>query len=435
METSLFNVFIKYNKTIIGYNTLYDTFLLLDENLYSLIDEKFKKGKIEEINNMHSQLYQTLIKNKFIISNQKEELKEVKNILDKTNTDDSIFEITINPTINCNFKCWYCYEDHNIKSKIDELERENIIDFIRNIISENKNLKTLKIYWFGGEPLLHYKDIIKPIMSEVKYLTSINNIDFLSGITSNGYLINEEFLDFLKQHYVKNFQITLDGNKARHNNVRFTQKGVNTYDRILKNIISCLNKEFYVSVRINISAETDLDVKELLQDFSNLSSQEKHYLCFSIHKVWQAPSHVEKLIEVIVNQIRENGFNCATYYSSPNSIKNTCYADKVNHLVINPNGNIFKCTARDFNVENIEGHLLKGGIIEWNALHQRREKTTVFNYKECLSCAILPICNAGCSQKKMENPDNICPYGYKEEAKNEYAKKVLFDKIEQGHIL
>lgn len=430
MKKSKFNVFIQYKGYYIGYNTLYETVILLVEKLYLLVKDNIENEYLSEIGLIHPQLKQELIDKKFYIENDIDELSIISKTISKTNNDSSIFEVVINPTINCNFNCWYCYEDHKDKSKIEQNDIRNIISLINNKIYNDNKVQLIKLQWFGGEPLLHYKDVMKPILTEVNKAIKETNKNLFSGITTNGFLINKEMLDFLWLNNHKFFQITLDGNRDRHNSIRYLYKGSNTYDKIIKNIILCIEKGFRVSLRLNLSEDTNLCVDDLLADFQNISENAKNLLWFSVHKVWQAPDEVEKTIESVVSQIREKGFNSSTYFSSPTTINSTCYADKTNSLVINPNGKIFKCTARDYTNENVEGVLLPNGEVEWNELHKKRIKLSALDYKECSICKILPICNAGCSQKKIENPNGFCPCNYDEDIKIKYAKNVLLEKIE-----
>ncbi len=51
------------------------------------------------------------------------------------------------PTLNCNFKCWYCIQDH-----IPSLMTEEVISLVKRHIKyviENLDLDTLHIEWFG----------------------------------------------------------------------------------------------------------------------------------------------------------------------------------------------------------------------------------------------------------------------------------------------
>lgn len=428
MKFSRFNIFFPYNDVMLGYNTLYETCIVINKVLYQSMTDGFHND-IATILKKHPLLYKTLKNEKFIINKFIDEIKKVKKILQETNNNDDVFEITINPTINCNFKCWYCYESHIPGSKMDIMILERTIKYISSIIKEKENLKTLKIQWFGGEPLLCFNEIVKPILLQINTLAKSKSIKVISNFTTNGYLLNDQMLDFCIHNAVKHFQITLDGHKERHNIVRFTHKGSNTYDKIVSNIIKCIKKKLQVTVRINVSSETKAEIESIIKDFESLTTKERKFICFSIHKVWQETDNILTEVEEYVEKIRENGFECDSFYSNPNTIRNTCYADKKNQVIINYNGNIYKCTARDFTEENREGTLSSNGKIIWNKKHKLRESLNALNYRACTNCPILPLCNAGCSQKKIENKNDFCPYQFDEAKKIAFVKKVVMNKI------
>ena len=108
----------------------------------------------------------------------------------------------------------------------------------------------------------------------------LSAVPLVVGITTNGYLLTPEVASFLSQFINGGIQITLDGNKDRHNSVRFSTLGVDTYSVIVRNIKSCLKHGLNVCLRLNISEETDLNGKELLADFSDLNDTERELLIF-----------------------------------------------------------------------------------------------------------------------------------------------------------
>lgn len=427
MKNSLFNIFIDHGDVILGYNTLYDKGISVKKSHFNVTSDMLQQNLLDTLGK-HQKAIKVLVNNKFIIDDYVDELQIVKQYLDSENDNDSLYEIIINPTINCNFHCWYCYETHVAGTKMSSEMVNSIIRLIKDIIDKNNNLKNIKIYWFGGEPLIYFKDVIEPILSEANSYIKNRNINFISGFTTNGYLLNEKILDFCVAHSVTHFQITIDGNRERHNMIRYPILGTNTYDKIVSNIILCIKKGLAVTVRLNISFETKLNVNELLQDFTILTTFERKRIRFSIHKVWQENNSVYDEIDRIVNEIRNNGFECVTFFSDPNTIRKTCYADKKNSVVINYDGIVFKCTARDYTEEQQEGRLQTDGTIVWNDYHEKREKLSVLNYKHCITCPIMPICNAGCSQKKIEHSGTFCLYQSIKE-KQAFAEKVLLEKI------
>lgn len=427
MKTSRYNIFLEHKNKVLGYNTLYDTFLIIDEDAYPLLLKGLRN--ITSFASTCKSIFQMLKNKRFIIDDAIDEISVAKSILYQTNHDSSKFHITINPTLNCNFHCWYCYETHMNGSKMSSETMNRTIHFIKKTIDNNNSLKHLHLDWFGGEPLLHFKNIVQPIISEIKTYSEQKGLEFSSSFTTNGYLLTDSTIDFCIQNSAKHFQITLDGHKERHNQVRFTHPGANTYDVIVQNIKSAIVKGANIIVRLNISAETKADVAAIVSSFANLEGELQKKLRFSIHEVWQERGEIKNDIENILHLIRSYGFKANIYESHPHTICNTCYADKENEIVINYDGNVFKCTARNFTVENSEGYLIEDGEIEWNSHYTRRKTTSVFNYPHCCQCRIMPICNAGCSQQQLEHPDHFCIYDFDEVKKIQFVKKVILERL------
>jgi len=438
MKSSFYNVFFKHEDKMIGYNTITDNFIVLDTMLYELFEASVRENELNALKEIHPSFYELLKRKKFIVQNKLDELNLIKEISEKTDFDESTYQLTINTTMNCNFKCWYCYENHINDSKISIDTEARIKAFIENIINKKQKLNYFNLQWFGGEPLLFYNRSIKPLQKFIynKFLKA--NILFNSGITTNGLLINKEMLIFFKKYGLTNFQITLDGHRKRHNEVRFISKSKGSYDQIIKNIFLCLEHEMLVKVRINVSEETLGDLNKIIEDFKILNMKDKLFLSFSFHKVWQVEKDLTFDISNIIEQFRLYNLDCDFIGENNVSISNSCYADKMNQATINFNGDVFKCTARDFKKESREGVLEKTGEIQWNNKYSKRMIETRFKNKPCLDCKILPICNGGCSQHRMENENNeYCIYNFDEDLKlqliREKFKSRLINKVPSEH--
>lgn len=95
-------------------------------------------------------------------------------------------------------------------------------------------------------------------------------------------------------------------------------------------------------------------------------------------------------------------------------------------IIINPT------LACDFSKDHIEGSLKSDGTISWNTLHRKRMQATPLNFQSCIECSILPICVGGCSQRLIENEGGSdCPLGMNLLKKQEYAYRILSEKIER----
>lgn len=98
-----------------------------------------------------------------------------------------------------------------------------------------------------------------------------------------------------------------------------------------------------------------------------------------------------------------------------------CYADKENTVIVNYNGDLFKCTARDFMREKREGVITSEGELIWNTKYSERMAIKYGN-DTCKQCLIYPLCHAGCSQVKMESASLGCLRGYTEAQKEQVIR-------------
>ncbi len=426
MKTSQYNILIPYKGNIIVYNTLWNSFILVDSK-NKLLD--YISGK-ENVNDISSNVPSIIMQKNIVVEDSTDEKNQIRTLLTNNVYDEKEMEIIIMPTLGCNFRCWYCYETHdNRMEKMSSHDICNIVKYIEKKMEFSPLTKVISIRFFGGEPFLYFDEVIKPLLEDIEKVAIKYHVDYVASATTNASLIKPSYLKFMKSHNFKYLQITLDGNKERHNRIRFAHSGDNSYDVIVGNIKESISVGIRVTLRLNISEHTELDVKRLLADFDDVA--DKELIVFSIYKVWQSKEEVNAIVDKIVGEIRNSGFHCTSYYSTPSSLWSICYADKENEIVIKPGGYIYKCTARDFSQERVEGRLNEYGEIMWNKQHKKRQETSVFDNKACMNCKIMPICIGGCRQKHIEhNDNNTCIYHMDELSKVEYARKVFMDKLE-----
>jgi len=398
-KNSNFNYFIVYKDHIIGMNLITKKpFILSESNSHLYYRYKDDLSKLE---NENIYLYKALRKLGVIVNNKLNEIELVKMINHTIVFNNSDYILTINPTLNCNFSCWYCYEGHP-KEKMSSKTIESIEKYLFNIV-KCATTKKLQLDWFGGEPLLCFSKILYPLTHKVKTMAHENNVQFESAITTNGYLIEEQMIPMFNEISLKSFQITLDGCKDLHNNIRKHNNTLPTYDKIIKNInLLCEHiPEPKLDLRINYTPEVLSSIGQIINDFP---IQNRDKISISFQKVWQIKNHdfddiaeLEKLKDLFI----EAGFKWGNTY-----FKNkyySCYADLKNQAVINYDGRVFKCTARDFETTPSDGFLDDDGEIHWNEelLHKRMAKST-FDNRNCLDCNLLPACLGPCSQKIIE---------------------------------
>lgn len=350
-----------------------------------------------------------------------DEVLYLNKIIESTDNDKSEFHLHVNPTLNCNFRCWYCYEEHKVDSKISEEVLSGILSLAKKEITNNRKLEIFTLSFFGGEPLMYYRQAAGKLISIIQNLCKNAGIKFRCHFTTNGYLLSDYIIYSLKNTNVT-FQITLDGGRECHNMVRFSMNGNGSYDKILNNIKRLAMDDHEVLVRINYTSENIHSITDIIKDLKIFNNDIRKNIRVDFQRVWQDRPNITEdeilsLISCYVKELNELGFLCS--YSSnvgPGHVANSCYGDKRNHLLVNYDGNIFFCTARDFLPDNSAGKLSVDGNIIWKNNVIEEYFSNKFTKEICHTCKIAPLCGGGCRQRAKESKDiNNCIYGYSQD--------------------
>ena len=402
MKVNYYNHFIKQPNSVIFFNALTDSYIILKENIFTDFDAN--KNNLQIFQQNFPKQYDVLCKNGFIVEDDFDEKEYYMNLHYERKFARNVYELIINPTLNCNLGCWYCYESHKKKSELNAEAINSILLHIKQKHDLDK-FSNLRFGFFGGEPLLKPKIVMK-LINRVNELAEEKKFKLTLSFTTNGTILPSELLSLLK-NFNANFQITLDGAKEIHDTTRFfnTQKREGSYELILKNVKKIMETltDFKITLRINYTSKTLNSLKQIIDDF-NFCDRKKTTI--SLHKVWQAdPGIIDKsLLFDFINYAKDNNF--IVNYMNINPQFYVCYADNYNEAVINYNGDVFKCTARDFATEPPEGKLLKDGSIRWDT-DRWLKRINLRLSSICLDCNLLPACGGHCSQARLEQGENV----------------------------
>lgn len=137
---------------------------------------------------------------------------------DKYNLDT--LSLTILLTHYCNFECTYCYEgEKKVNQSLTDEVRERIYRFIQTMLNFHKDMKTVSIILFGGEPLMYFEESLEWLYS-IKDLCEKSGKRFITSIVTNGSLLTPERIKHLKRLNCTSIQLTLDGCKRIHDERR-----------------------------------------------------------------------------------------------------------------------------------------------------------------------------------------------------------------------
>lgn len=412
MKESKFNFCLQDHTGMVIYNAKSDEIIALNPQLAEIYEQgKDAPGIIRDL---HPELFSFLHKKGFFVEDDINEVDAYIAANEEKEKEMNEFSITINPTLACNMKCWYCYETHKSTPAMNANVKQAIIALIRKL-SDSGTITKFNLSFFGGEPLLCFDKIIINIIDDAVSICKEKDIALNIHFTTNAYLLTESVLEQMKGLNVS-FQITIDGNENVHNTVRKTKNNEATYSTIIKHICLALFMGFPVGVRFNYTAKSLPSFIDVLSDFQNLPFSQKEKVNFTFQRVWQDNDGDAKQIEEKVAEIERSFENEGLIVIPSQSYAVPyCYADKKNSIVINYNGDLYKCTARDFAARNREGILTSDGNIVWNSKYEKRMAIR-HGSDFCRQCRIYPICHGGCSQMKLEGSDTeSCPKGYDDE--------------------
>ncbi len=419
MKYSKYNSLIPKDDRTILYNIATDGILMLNPEIADIV--KTNMEDVSKIKEIHPELYDAMSKLSMVVNDTDNEEQNVTNLWKMEDCDQTSFYLTVYPTIDCNLHCWYCYEQHKAHADMSQEVLERVFKLIVNVV--RKPLKNFSLSFFGGEPLMQFKSVVLPLMEFTKDICKQNNVDLHIDMTTNGVLLTDEVRKEILSLNLQSkpvFQITIDGNRTEHNISRSTKDGNDTFDIIIKNIKDTLRAGMYVNNRFNYTKNSVDSFIDVLDEFEDLSEEERKLLFFDFQQVWQEEAYRE---------IREKAMNMASFYNTQSCQvriekrfnKERCKNDAENQATINYDGLVYKCTAICFNPGNAEGILNDEGQIEWNERYKKRMALKYGN-PVCQKCKVFPICHGGCSQAKLSSGVHGCILGYSQKEKDDIIK-------------
>ena len=403
-KLSNYNFEVEHDEHVLLYNGLSDKLLPVSYEEFSALETLLEHLDVFE--KMYPDLFNAFKKAGFIIDGDFDELAFIRLQNKKTVYNNRDYHITINPTLDCNLKCWYCSVDYagtkHDKSHMSSETIEALKNHIMSLIVDRK-ADSILLDWFGGEPTMFYDEVIKPISLAIIPEIEKYGINFKQQITSNGTLFNEERLREMKEFKFNFFQISTDGNEKQHNKVKYFADKSGSYKKVFENInlITDILPNAAVILRINYDKQTLKNITDIIDD---LSENSKKRVSVDFQKIWQIKITDKEriLLDEAKKEFEKKGLYSHFWVYKPRRFKR-CYSDSFSHYVINYNAKVFKCTARDYSDNILLGTLMPSGKIEWD----KKRQSDYFGYATfdnpmCEKCKVLPLCMGPCIQKAYE---------------------------------
>lgn len=352
-------------------------------------------------------LLQALIGGGHAVGASVDELALVRQSYEATRAAKGSLTLTIAPTMACNFACGYCFQGLNKPTKkMTPDVQDAIIDFVK----AKKDLKSLSIVWYGGEPLMG-RDSIYRLSDRLIAYCDKKGIAYSAGIVSNAWFLDPETAAQLHTRRVRWVQVTIDGDRDTHDKMRPLTSGGRTFDRILDNIEGALDETaMSIQARVNVGVSNVDRADAMLDDFAARRLGQRgnfgvYFAPIEASTPESGSAFTEKLSRAEFNRkvlalegkARQLGF--AGIQTPPSGFSGMCVAASNGGYVVAGNGDVHKCweTAHDPSKRT-------GSIFEPETLHESVNATlwsqwTPFDNATCRDCKILPMCGGFCAHR------------------------------------
>ena len=412
IETSIYTFTFSRGDKYYLFNTANCLFAEISEELYRVIFDR-------DFGALDAEMLLSLINRGILIdSNSRYDYYNDQRTKYFSNSYDSRrLCLVIAPNSGCNFECPYCFEE----KKNPKIMADEIIAKIPDFINAHIDAKTLSLTWYGGEPLLSFNKI-KAIFDLMINSTDVRLTSH--SIVTNGYLIDDEIIEFFNMANLNKIQITLDGTKDSHNRTRYLKYGKKpTYDKVIENIIKVATRltDCVVSVRINISRSNSRDFVSMSKYFDSLGLKNiSPYPGFIRENTPDNRSFCRNCLDgnnlaLFYNSLKSEGIR---YLSVPKYQNKGCMVNHINSYIIGPDGELYKCWNDFGNEEKIIGNISDTKMSNKYLFHRYMHELSAFSDAECKDCLLFPICTGGCSWYRNKNKFedgkfNLC-YEYKD---------------------
>lgn len=303
----------------------------------------------------------------------------------------------------CNARCIYCFaEGGTYGKKIDFMNQETgrtAIDFFFSYIP---NDYTINLNFFGGEPLLAI-ETIEYIINYISFSYPSRRIVY--SVTTNGYILNEEILNFLTNHNV-HIVLSIDGGRETQCRQRPLLNGKNSFDEVTKIIPYMKRTGQPILARAtyhdfnkplcqiyNDLLLMGIDEIQVVPDFSNINcTKDINKLCSQVDGLYD---YIKYYIRNIMYQPERFPFVTVVQairflYFAPYEYSFSCENGKT-MFAVDTTGNIFPCHRLSSDERYIIGNIKTGFQTSSSS---RFSDCTICN--DCSSCWNQYTCTHNC---------------------------------------
>lgn len=346
----------------------------------------------------------------YLVETPADELQLITKLVEERKSKIDEYAISIFLNLKCNLKCFYCFEHHTEK----EISSPKIHGLFKMFEKISKTAKKVEIDWFGGEPLLSF-DLLRKINDHFMMVAKKRGLTYLHSVTTNGYLLTKNKIEYLSRTPVSSVIITIDGTENTHDLSRPLKNGGPTHAVIIGNIKRAVDAGLHVVVRMNLTKLNKGRIIEMIQILERLGLKNKVEI--SLQAVVSSEENpCEKIClkgEERTNAILDPYIHAAKkgWMTFPTTEKlrvlSLCIGEYPQRMIVGLDGSVFRCSQAD--KESLVGKISLSGKVEFDQkTNNSWINSTPLNDEKCKQCAFLPLCMGGCRLRRIRSKDDYC---------------------------
>lgn len=341
---------------------------------------------------------------KFLVSPEEDE--QILNLMKRKEQSyrkgEMIRVLRLNVSTICNLACSYCYRSCAVAKQDTGIMSEDVaaraIELYKGLLIKHDH-KDIQIRYFGGEPLINWKVMIRTMKDIYDWATQ-NEFDIMFHLNTNATLVSPHIRDILSE-FRRNLvvYVSLDGGSDAHNSARHFKNGKGSYDLVCKGLDLLQEKNIPVVISSVVGEHNISNLCELIDIASNRNIRSLGLNPILITKTQNQEQLVEAFIEAIRYGKERNVNVSGLWGKAIHRIKTGsvgAYCGGIgNELSIMPNGNIYPCQSQPYLLGNLDD--LESGEIFRTENYKLVSHRCAGNIPECRDCDFEGMCAGGCA--------------------------------------
>lgn len=330
-------------------------------------------------------------------------------LADMNQTD--FLSLCIAPTMACNLRCVYCYEEHESVRMTPDVEAA-ILRFIERRYVRYR-FSDLDVLWYGGEPMLEFS-LIKRLSEAMVAWCEERGVNYRARIITNATLIDDEAASELIRLRVVEAMPTLDGLADTHDARRVRVDGTGSFEATLAGVHALSRAGIAVGANCNMDWGNEDGYRTLRDELgkericSLYASHLRNYggWCAGCGEGSDAPGEgagnvhdgAPRLMSrdayaaELCNLYAQTNPSAAGVCESLVAKRSFCRGKMASYFVIDPEGNVNRCDGLMRDPSHVMFNVLDADYpIDWPETRTLYEKNP-----RCRGCAIMPLCLGDC---------------------------------------